>query len=157
VLIRSVDAGEMIQRRLLLGESGTAISQEIREGFVLFAFPIIDLMAQSQIVMDGDRIDLFLTLPVVTPDGTAAGRVSALTLQNIEVFKVLRPTDEEGNPGEATAMLLSMEPQDAVMLKFIKDSGGTIDFALRSPLDVDDFTAPPVNDQDLLETYLQAQ
>lgn len=157
VLIRSVDAGELIQRRLLLGESGTAISQEIRQGYVLFAFPIMDLMTQSQIIMDGDRIDLLLTLPVVTPDGTSAGRVSALTLQNIEVFKVLRATDEEGNPGEATAMLLSMEPQDAVMLKFIKDSGGTLDFALRSPLDVDDFTAPPVNDQDLNDSYLQAQ
>lgn len=157
VLIRSVGEGETIQRSVLLGESGTTLSQQIRQGYVLFAFPVVDLMSQSDLVQDGDRIDLFLTVPVTTPDGSTAGRVSALTLQNIEVFKVLRPTDEEGNPGAATALLCSMQPADAVMLKFIKDSGGTIDFALRSPLDVDPFTAPPVNDGDLNARYLTSQ
>jgi pilus assembly protein CpaB len=158
ILLRPVGEGETIQRSLLLGESGTALSQQIRPGFVLFAFPIVDLMGQSNLIADGDRIDLLLTVPPTTqPDGTTTARVSALTLQNIEVFKVLRPVDEEGNPGEATALLCSMKPEDAVMLKFIKDSGGAIDFALRSPLDVDPFTAPPVDDADLSERYLQRQ
>ncbi|MEN9938796.1 MAG: hypothetical protein RLZZ387_5375 [Chloroflexota bacterium] len=158
VLVRSVGEGEIIPRSLILGESGTALSTQIRQGFVLFAFPIVDLMGQSDLIEDGDRIDLLLTVPVMGPDGvTPAGKASALTLQNIEVFKVLRPVDEEGNRGAATALLCSMKPEDAVMLKFIKDSGGTIDFALRSPLDVDPFTAPPVNDTDLKARYLQSQ
>lgn len=158
ILLRPVGQGETIQRGLLLGESGTALSQQIKQGHVLFAFPIVDLMGQSNLIEDGDRIDLLLTVPPTTlPDGTTTSRVSALTLQNIEVFKVLRPVDEEGNQGAATALLCSMTPEDAVMLKFIKDSGGTIDFALRSPLDIDPFTAPPVDDAVLTDRYLQKQ
>jgi pilus assembly protein CpaB len=157
ILLRPIEEGDVIRRSEILGESGTALSQQIRQGQVLFAFPIVDLMAQSDVIQDGDRIDLFLSTPIIAPDGSATGRVSALTLQNIEVFKVLRPLDEEGNPGAATALLCSMSPQDAVMLKFIKDSGGMIDFALRSPLDADPFVAPPVSDSDLNARYLTSQ
>lgn len=161
VLIRPVGPGETIQRSLLLGESGTALSQQIRQGYVLFAFPIIDLMGQSDLIQDGDRIDLLLTtqenVAQGAPEGAVTPRTSALTLQNIEVFKVLRTVDDEGNQGAATALLCSMRPEDAVMLKYIKDSGGTIDFALRSPLDVDPFQAPPVTNDDLTSRYLQKQ
>ena len=158
VLVRAVGAGETFQRSMLLGESGTAISQQIQQGFVLFAFPIVDLMSQSDLIQDGDRIDLLLTVPPSTgADGQTSARVSALTLQNIEVFKVLRPVDDEGARGAATALLCSLKPEDAVMIKFIKDSGGTIDFALRSPLDAEPFSAPPVDEADLSDRYLRTQ
>jgi pilus assembly protein CpaB len=152
-----VGEGETIQRSLLLGESGTALSQQIRQGFVLFAFPIVDLLGQSDLIADGDRIDLMLTVPVLGPDGAQTGKTTAMTLQAIEVFKVLRSVDDEGNTGPATALICSMTPADAVMLKYIKDSGGTIDFALRSPLDIEPFTAPPIDDADFNSRYLQPQ
>jgi pilus assembly protein CpaB len=46
-----------------------------------------------------------------------------------------------------------MKPEDAVMVKFAKDTGGTIDFTLRSPLDENTFQAPPVDDAELLRRY----
>lgn len=158
ILVRPVGEGEIFQRSLLLGENGSTVSEQIRPGFVLFAFPIVDLMGQSEILQDGDRIDLLLSFAQVDPaNPTVAIATTALTLQNIEVFKVLRPTDDEGNAGTSTALMCLMKPEDAVMLKFIKDSGGTIDFALRSPLDADPFTAPPVDQSDLVGRFVQPQ
>ena len=99
-------------------------------------------------------MDLLLTIQVKSPDGQDGGKATAITLQNIEVFKVLRPqaTEEEKQP-KATALLFSMKPEDAVMVKFAKDTGGTIDFTLRSPLDEDTFKAPAVDDAELLRRY----
>jgi pilus assembly protein CpaB len=157
VLVRAVGEGELFQRSQLLGENGSTVSQQIRPGFVLFAFPIVDLMGQSNILQDGDRVDLLVTYVQTDPNNPNPSATTALTLQNIEVFKVLRPVDDEGNAGVPTALMCLMSPEDAVMLKFIKDSGGTIDFALRSPLDADPFVAPPVSQSDLVGRYLQAQ
>jgi pilus assembly protein CpaB len=63
-----------------------------------------------------------------------------------------QPTEDDKQP-KATALLFSMKPEDAVMVKFVKDVGGTIDFALRSPLDKETFQAPRVDDADLIERY----
>ena len=87
---------------------------------------------------DGDHVDLLITLPLTglrpTRPKRMLGKVTALTLQNIEVYKVLRTAKQEDQPeGAPTALMCSVTPADAVILKYAKDSGGMIDFALRSP------------------------
>lgn len=154
VVVRQVDPGETFHANMFLGGSGAAISQQIAPGRVLFAFPIIDLMGQSSLIQDGDHLDLLLTAQLKGPNGEDRGKATAITLQNIEVFKVLRPqsSDADKQP-KPTALLFSMAPEDAVMVKFIKDSGGVIDFTLRAPTDKDTRKTPAVDDAQLISRY----
>ncbi len=46
-----------------------------------------------------------------------------------------------------------MTPQDAVIAKFIKDSGGVMDFTLRSPQDTDPLEADMINNDFMFDTY----
>jgi pilus assembly protein CpaB len=154
ILVQPVGQGETFRSSEFLGGNGATISQQLTQGEVLFAFPIIDLLSQSNLIQDGDHVDLLLTIQQKGPKGEDLGKATAITLQNIEVFKVLRPqaTEEDKQP-RATALLFSMKPEEAVMVKFVKDSGGTIDFTLRSPLDKDNFQAPAVDDAELIQRY----
>jgi pilus assembly protein CpaB len=157
LLVRAVGQGETFATSQFLGGQGATVSQQIQQGRVLFAFPIVDLLSKSDLIQDGDHVDLLLTLPLVPSEGAPAdtqGKTTAITLQNIEIFKVLRVVNEdEKQKGEATSLLCSLTPEDAVMIKFIKDSGGTIDFTLRSPADKEPFQAPPVNRAELANRY----
>jgi pilus assembly protein CpaB len=156
-LVSSVGQGETFHTNQFLGSQGATISQQIPAGKVLFAFPIVDLMSRSDLIRDGDRVDLMLTMPIKSADGqpaNAGNTATGYTLQNIEVFKVLKTaTDEQKQVGDATALLCSVTAQDAVIIKSVKDSGGTIDFTLRSPADKEPYTAPPINQVDLSNKY----
>jgi pilus assembly protein CpaB len=154
VVVRTIDQGETFHASQFLGGSGAAISQQITPGHVLFAFPIVDLMSQSSLIQDGDHIDLLLTIQLKGPNGEDQGKSTAITLQNIEVFKVLRPQsgDSDKQP-KPTALLFSMTPEDSVMVKFVKDSGGVIDFTLRAPTDKELLKVPAVDDGQLITRY----
>jgi pilus assembly protein CpaB len=159
LLVRAVGQGETFRTDQFLGGQGASLSQQIKQGMVLFAFPIVDLMSQSDVVRDGDHIDLLLTLPLkgLRGDDTEKdlGQATALTLQNIEVYKVLRTAKtEEQAEGAPTALMISVTPADAVILKYAKDSGGVIDFTLRSQLDTEPFTAPYVDRTEFSNKYL---
>lgn len=159
VATRPIGEGELFFPSQFIEDERTSISPQIPEGRVLFAFPIIDLLGQSNLLRDGDRIDLLLTTPLLSPDGQSTGATTMLTLQNIEIFRVLRSGegDEEFN-SPATALMISVTPEDAVMLKFIKDSGGIIDFTLRSSLDVEDtFDPPSITQEELVDRYVRPQ
>lgn len=152
VLAEPVGQGETFSARQIAGENAERVSRRLPEGRVIYAFPIADLLNQISIVQPGDRIDLLITLPVIAADGVTAGPVTAFTLQNIEVFDVARPgpIDEEN---QAVALLLSVTPEDAVLLKHVRDSEGAIDFVLRSVRDTEEFDVPPVNREDLVARY----
>jgi pilus assembly protein CpaB len=159
LLVRPVGQGETFRTDQFLGGQGASMSQQIKQGMVLFAFPIVDLMSQSDVVRDGDHVDLLITLPAVeatadaaTPD---AGKVTTLSLQNIEIYKVLRTAKQEDQPeGAPTALMCSVTSADAVILKYAKDSGGVIDFALRSQLDTEPFTAPYIDRIEFSKKYI---
>jgi pilus assembly protein CpaB len=89
--------------------------------------------------------------------------VSVLTLQNLEVLQIIeepqvQPAEtrgqEEGEvepPGRA--LILKVDPQDAVILKYIRDSEGIVDLALRSPQNGTLFDVDPVNVNYLMLRY----
>ncbi|MEP7187619.1 MAG: RcpC/CpaB family pilus assembly protein, partial [Roseiflexaceae bacterium] len=163
LLVRPVGQGETFRTDQFLGGQGSSMSQQIKQGMVLFAFPIVDLMSQSDVVRDGDHVDLLLTLPLKSLNGATAevekdlGSATALTLQNIEVYKVLRTTQKEDQPeGAPTALMISVTPADAVILKYAKDSEGKIDFTLRSPLDTEPFVAPYIDRVEFSKKYIVA-
>jgi pilus assembly protein CpaB len=162
LVVRAVGQGETFQTAQLLGGESATMSQQIKQGNVLFAFPIVDLMGQSDVLKDGDHVDLLITLPLKEVKGDESekdlGKATALTLQNIEVFKVLRSAKQDDKQeGAPTALMCSVTPADAVILKYAKDSGGVIDFALRSPADTEPFTAPWIDRVEFSKRYIPSQ
>jgi Flp pilus assembly protein CpaB len=167
VVVRPIGQGETFHTGQFLGGQGSSISQQIKKGYVLFAFPVADLMSKSDVVKDGDHIDLYISSPLkaLSTDDSAngdkdLGYATALTLQNIEVFKVLRATKSEDGKNEnavgaPTALLCSVTPADAALLKYAKDADGSIiDFTLRSPVDKEPFTAPWIDRLEFSRRYL---
>jgi pilus assembly protein CpaB len=151
VLVAPIGQGETFSSTKLAGSTQGTVSQQIQAGHVIFAYPINDLLTQIDILSDGDHIDLLITMPVVSTDGTTSRDVTAYTLQNIDVFKVLRPDVEAKQP--PVALLLSMTPEDALLLKHLKDSGGKIDFVLRPIVDKEQVDLPPVDSEDVITRY----
>ncbi len=154
ILVEQVGQGETFGIWQIAGDNALKISQRLPEGHVLFAFPIVDLMSQVNIIEDGDRIDLMLTTAVDSANGVSGASATGFTLQNIEVFRVLRPVVGEDTPDiQPIALMLLMKPEDAIILKNIKDSGGVIDFVLRSVVDEEPFTTQPINRDQMLDRY----
>lgn len=153
----AIGQGETISPRQLAGPAAEQVSQQVPAGKVIFAYPLADLLTTSDIVRDGDRIDLLITMPISAT--TVAGNATFFTMQNIEVFRVLReaaPPAEEGQDaplGPPTALLLALSPADAVVVKHVKDSGGVIDFVLRSIADKEPFEAPLIDNTEIIERY----
>jgi pilus assembly protein CpaB len=89
--------------------------------------------------------------------------VSVLTLQNLEVLQIIEEPQvsvEEGQAGEdqpasipRRALVLAINPQDAVILKYLRDTAGIIDIALRSPENGTLFSTEPVNINYLVLRY----
>jgi pilus assembly protein CpaB len=89
--------------------------------------------------------------------------VSVLTLQNLEVLQILEEPQiqTEGNQqGQeaptappSRALVLKIDPQDAVVLKYLRDSVGSIDLALRSEENSTLFDTQPVNINYLVLRY----
>ncbi|MGD8625196.1 MAG: Flp pilus assembly protein CpaB [Anaerolineae bacterium] len=90
--------------------------------------------------------------------------ISVLTLQNLEVLWIIEEPEtqpeetrgqeeEEGIAPRGRALVLEADPQDAVVLKYIRDSEGIIDLVLRSPTNGTLFDVEPVNVNYLMLRY----
>jgi Flp pilus assembly protein CpaB len=87
--------------------------------------------------------------------------VSVLTLQNLEVLQIIEEPQVEGQEQaqqeapqpRQRALILKIDPQDAVVLKYLRDSVGTVDLALRSPENEALFNVQPVNINYLMLRY----
>jgi pilus assembly protein CpaB len=133
-----------------------SMSDRVPPGKVVVWFPMPDLLSGQIGFKPGDRLDILLSLQMTstasasegapTPVGgtstTKAGNSTQTTLQNVEIF-ALGERAESGvsagpggisarSAGSSQPLALLVDHQDAIIIKFIKDSGGTIDLALRS-------------------------
>lgn len=64
--------------------------------------------------------------------------------------------EEEEEPPSATntkAYLLALDPQSALILKHLKDTGAVFDFVLRAPTSTVDFELTPVSEEYIIELY----
>jgi Flp pilus assembly protein CpaB len=149
---------------------------------IAVAMPANDILSNWGAVVPGDHVDVLFTLDVIletpmnpgetTPEQAQAyaslqrdqslDNVSVLTLQNLEVLEILQEPQVapgQGGQNEAPsappkrALVLKIEPQDAVVLKYLRDSVGTIDLALRSPTNNTLFDVQPVNINYLMLRY----
>jgi len=115
------------------------------EDLVAFAFPVADRLSQEGILLSGDHVDLLFSTDVVGQQEGAGGKVSIYAIQDIEILQVIyqpAPAEEgdEQNADEVEpvaplvpkTLILAMEPQDAVVLKYAIDTASPLDLVLRA-------------------------
>jgi len=156
---------------LLLGDDKIAV-----------ALPADDILSKWGAVAPGDHVDVMFSIdvlletplpaqlwgltgasvPSVTRD-QSLDKVSVLTLQNLEVLQVIeeptpvQPEQQQQQQQQALvpprALILKIDPQDALVLNYLLDSVGKISLALRSPNNNTLFEVEPVNINYLMLRY----
>ncbi len=149
---------------------------------VLMAFPAGDLMSRENMIRRGDIIDIFATFTEkvkTVPDLSgeeAAGEskepqnrtftvdtfqkvsVTALVVEVIQEEESTTPLQGEKTTTaprqtKINAYLLAMNPQDALVLKHLKDTGAQFDIVLRAPTSTVQFDLTPVTEEYIIEFY----
>jgi pilus assembly protein CpaB len=155
----------------------------LSDNHVLMAFPAGDLMSRNSIIQRGDIIDIFATfketiktvpdntttttttgtteLPVertFTVDAFQKVSITALVLEIIDQQSSTLLKGETGDQATAVSTktnsyLLALDPQDALVLKHLKDTDATFDFVLRAPTSTVKFELTPVTEEYIIEFY----
>jgi Flp pilus assembly protein CpaB len=142
------------------------------EDEVLMALPAQDLMSTISVLKPGDRVDVLFSLPMPTQrtEGAESGgdeeQSTFALLQNIAIAAMVGgQTGQEAIaaiPGQEAAaqpaappraLLLTLPPQDALVLKYMIDAGGTLDLVLRAPGVERPFDIDPVDLDYLIDRY----
>lgn len=108
--------------------------------------PASDLLSQSGEVGTGDRIDVMASLLVPSSTPNKGGQVTLLVLQNVPVMKPLQEVVSESSKrsGQILGLVVAVDPQDAVTLKYFVDNGATVSIGLRAPKLTSIFNIVPV-------------
>ncbi|MFQ5593336.1 MAG: Flp pilus assembly protein CpaB [Anaerolineae bacterium] len=162
-------AGEMLLERRIAepGQPGPQVSFDIEPGKVVMAFPTDDLMSQSAILQPGDIVDILYSTRVKftkaqTEDSggeTETDMVTFWALQKVSITAVVLPAAarSEENRGRSQAgplsILLALDPQDALLLKHLKDTDSIVDIVLRAREDDAEYETKPVSPLYLKEKY----
>lgn len=165
-------ASQMLLKRQFVAAGGrTGASASVPKGKVLAAFPSTDIINSTGAVQAGDHVDILLSMPISgtarldagSPSGSQVGEartlVSQATLQNVEVYNtgLWTPPNQASSQPQAQQNLkiitFLVDHQEALILKFVKDSGGTIDLVVRSLEEKDAVDTDPVNIDYLVDLY----
>ena len=138
------------------------------------AFPTTDLMSSLSILKAGDRVDILVSLKLkrrtesATVSTTGGARpdtteedfpVTFDAMENAEIAAVVAGATAEAGKGATapatrpSALLLAFAPQDALVVKNLKDAGAIIDIVLRAPTDKQHYETQPVDLQYGLDRF----
>lgn len=167
--------GEMVLQHNLADPTNNEhdLSFILNENHVLMAFPATDLMSRENIVQRGDIIDILATFQVTvtelqtdptTTNEETGNETRVLRNFTVDAFQKVTVTamvldvikDSSGNStGEETisSYLLALDPQDALVLKHLKDLDATFDVVIRAPTSTTQFDLTPVTEEYLVELY----
>lgn len=177
--LRDISEGEILSTQdVPPPESPDPDDWELGEEYLAVALPADDILSQWGAVRVGDHVDVLLTLDVILetpmypqeearalPEGEtlqtitrdqSMDQVSTLVLQNLEVLRIIQDpqaSQEEGAPPPRRAMILKITPQDAVLLKFFRNSGYSMDLALRNSENASLYDVQAVNINYLILRY----
>ena len=175
--------GEVILAQRLLDPNVVApngrLALVMADDEVLMAFPAGDLLSQVDVLKAGDHVDFFFSyelpidrdtgfLPVIRGDNLVGGgtaeeeeKTETFTfdlLQNVSIAALVRSVNEDGEEvGAPRALLLAINPQDALVLKYMKDVGANIDLVLRAPGAEGEFKVEPVDLDYIINGYITPQ
>lgn len=158
-----IAAGEVLVAHRLADPSvkGENLAFTMDEDKVLMAFPATDLMSTVRVLKPGDRVDILFSLASGEGDDAEDSLVTFNSLQNTEISAIVMPpeTDAKGpnsrvrEPVKPQAILLALDPQDALTLKHLKDAGGIFDLVLRAPTNKQLSETKPVDIDYLRDRY----
>ncbi len=147
--LQAVAAGQpMLAQNLAAPPSGPGstitstvqLSALLPEDKVAVALPADELLSKSGDVGIGDHIDIIGTLVVIGDEEGEAGQVTVMNLQNVPVVKVLEEVEpsSSSDPNRSartkiTGLVLAVDPQDAVILRYFVDANARLSIDLRSP------------------------
>ena len=133
---------------------------------VLIAFPAGDRLTQTGVLKPGDHVDLLVSLEIATDRGPGLGVAGAgdqaeadqqtfTVIQNLTIAAIVgQAVDEAGaQTGEPSALLFTVSPQDALVLKYLVDAGAVADLVLRAPGAEGPYTVEPVDMDYLIDRY----
>jgi pilus assembly protein CpaB len=165
-------AQRLVDPNVISGDGRLALV--VVEDQVLMAFPARDLMSQVGVLKPGDHVDMLFSLDfpvarglVAAPaegeeaEGGGAGagagqqeeQATFNLLQNVTIAAIVTAPSGEGQAGEPEAILLTVSPQDALLLKYAKDAGGEADIVLRAPGAEGPFDTDPVDVDYMINRY----
>ena len=156
--------GEIMLRRRLISPDyvGPRAAVVMSPDQVLIAFPASDLLSNQGILRPGDHVDLMYTFDFGKAKAEITTGPNTLTiLQDLKIAAVMYPggkgpesqegSTNEGGAGSPTALLLTVDEQDALLIKYFRDAGASADLALRSPMAEGEFEVVPVDGDYLVE------
>lgn len=164
-------SGQILQQQQFVTGTLSIASANVEPGKVMVAFPSTDMLNATGAVQKGDYVDILLSIPIsgTTRLDAAADSGTQLqsgertlvaqgTLQNVQVFNVGQwapPGQQADNAANNQLKIISfiVAPQEALILKYVKDSGGTIDLAVRSDKDKEVHNTVPVTLDYLVDVY----
>jgi len=116
-------------------------------------------------VQAGDHVDILISLPVSGTTALTAGApsqenggakslVTQATMQNVQIYStgVWSPDGTKSESGLKVITFI-VDRQEALILKYIKDSGGSIDLVVRSAADDQAASTDPVSLDYLVDLY----
>jgi pilus assembly protein CpaB len=155
--------GQMVLSTQLISPTikGNSAAFAMDKTKVAMAFPADDLMSRNNLLQAGDRVDLLFSLAVQSPDGTKGELTTFSALQNLEIAALVRSSDLESQAkaqagvtgAQPLAIVFALTPQDALVLKYLKDMGGTVDIVLRAPDAKEQFAVQPIQMSYLTDRY----
>jgi len=168
----------LLRRQFLAAQNGSTLSSIIQPGKVLVAFPSTDMLNATGAVQPGDHVDIMISIPISGTSRIDSGSavcsqlssantltlVSQTTLQNIEVYSIgqwVPPSQQSSTNANASAspntslkvITFIVDHQEALILKYVKDSGATIDLAVRSSKEAKQVQTDPVNLDYIVDLY----
>jgi Flp pilus assembly protein CpaB len=169
--------GEMVLAHNLADPTATThdIAYVLSDTHVLFALPATDLMGRESVIQRGDIVDLFATvattIETVDENDNRTEQTETVTFashQRLDITAMVvdiitedgtqqaEGDEDEGLPRDRViiqAYLLALDPQDALIMKYLKDVGAVFDFVLRAPTSRGQFNLTPVTKEYLKELY----
>ena len=126
----------------------------IPKGKVAVAFPISQISGVASALREGDFVDLIVSYDLVPPTGQALSgfarrQVTQLTLQDAEILRVgpwnaPATTDNSAAAAGAPNITFLVNRQDALVLKFLRETSVEVQLALRAAGDHDIVQTEPV-------------
>jgi Flp pilus assembly protein CpaB len=122
-------------------------NKALGEDLVAFALPVGDKLSKEGILLPGDHVDLLFSADVTGKEEGTGGKVSIYAIQDLEILQITYQPPPEGTPAAKKdarsesesepaplvpkTLILAMNPQDAVVLKYALDTGSPLDLVLR--------------------------
>jgi pilus assembly protein CpaB len=158
-------AQRLVDPNIITGDGRFALV--VAEDQVLMAVAPTDLMSRMALLKPGDQVDILFSLDFPTREavatlpgtiqlpeaivGAGGEQEEQVTFHLLENLTIAQIVGEEG--AAPSALLLTIDPQDALVLKYAVDAGGIQDITLRAPGVEQPWDTEPVDIDFLINRY----